>query len=330
MLELLGGTRLAGPNKQPDFEWHLLIGEQRYGPLSFEQLIEFVEQNGVQPDDFVWRTGWPEWKPLDTIMNPSASSTPPISPAPPATKFPQQFPRLEADNSYGREKPAGNYLVRHWRGQLSLGVTYWLIFFLPSLLTASGISLLVFLNRTPGGPAFHWIAIAISVFFSGLFVWQIVGLWRSASNHRMRGGKRIWALLAKIVVTLSVFCFAVVMVRTGMTVIRSMTATQPPISKPKPAAQAKNPLCPILTVSHAVDAISKNRVTFMLDLAPLPPEPDRLVFFWAITEGKIMSGQMQRSIVVEAPRGSLVTASVEVDGLETDCGRFSSDTAVLK
>lgn len=98
-----------------------------------------------------------------------------------------------------------NYLLRHWRGELSLGVSFWVNGWLgdiPVVLLALGTALAA---RIPGwldaamiGGAASW---AIAVLVS---IWQLVGIWRSAGRHVGRGGRRLWARLAQASVVLGV------------------------------------------------------------------------------------------------------------------------------
>jgi len=97
-----------------------------------------------------------------------------------------------------------NVFVKHWRGDLSLPISYWVI---GSLLT-----LVVIAIATAIGSSGVWNEIgprasgaAILSFYClviPLTVWQVVGIWRSADKHTQRGGKAFWAGLAKVSVLL--------------------------------------------------------------------------------------------------------------------------------
>jgi hypothetical protein len=105
-----------------------------------------------------------------------------------------------------------NYLIRHWRGELSLGISYWVNSLLSSLLlavlTVVVLSTAVLLNVS--------LRFMAALYFLGLFVdlvvfvWLIVGIWRSATKHvYWFGGLTIWAVLAKLFVILGVLQLAV-------------------------------------------------------------------------------------------------------------------------
>lgn len=111
-----------------------------------------------------------------------------------------------ADASAVEAAPStGNYFARHWRGELSLGVSYWLnglvlgnVLVALMLWTASGLSGVVENLRLLGTLGLATIVVSIAI-----TVWGIVGIWRSAGHHVARGGKPFWAGAARLVVVLN-------------------------------------------------------------------------------------------------------------------------------
>lgn len=128
----------------------------------------------------------------------SSNGQPPESPLQPPLYSPlpeREPPRWQVTSS--------NYLVNHWRGELPLGTAFWLNGFLLSL-ASSGVLLLVMGNwdyLPYETVALIFWAIVVVVFVP-LSVWQVVGIWRSADRHEERGGKPVWAILAKIWIVL--------------------------------------------------------------------------------------------------------------------------------
>jgi hypothetical protein len=95
------------------------------------------------------------------------------------------------------------YFRRHWNGDLSLPISYWVNCFL----VASFLQVAVypFLQRVDftssptlagGAMVLTWVLVVV------LLIWQMVGTWRAAGYHRQRGGSRIWAGLARIAIVL--------------------------------------------------------------------------------------------------------------------------------
>jgi hypothetical protein len=106
-----------------------------------------------------------------------------------------------------RSRPRRSYVVRHWRGDLSFGVIYWLNSFLANLaglVALLGVGLLTAPDKHPlifalAGSAAWLFAIAISV-------WFLVGVWRSARHHKARGGRGFWAATACVAVVVGFCC----------------------------------------------------------------------------------------------------------------------------
>jgi ATP-dependent protease ClpP protease subunit len=98
-----------------------------------------------------------------------------------------------------------SYVLRHWRGELSLPVSYWVNFVLLGLVgfgigfAASDVAADL---RDPR--LLLALGVALIVFGLTLPVWQIVGVWRSAGHHRARGGRGFWAIVARVLMVLGV------------------------------------------------------------------------------------------------------------------------------
>jgi len=95
-----------------------------------------------------------------------------------------------------------NYLVRHWRGELPLPVSYWVNGILGGVLVAI-LSGVVSASDAAGGlKAAVAATILLYAIAFAVSIWQIVGTWRSASHHAERGGSSAWACIAKLVLVL--------------------------------------------------------------------------------------------------------------------------------
>jgi hypothetical protein len=177
-------------------EWYVLRDQRQYGPY--------------------WRPGWENWRKATAVVGlfspPSKNS---ISReiaiysdyaqiASVAEIIPTPFAGLSQQPT--NEKTLGksrNYFVRHWLGELSLPVSYWINNILSVLLIyALVVPLVAFVGdgRTIGSGS---IAAAFSLYFIAalaISLWQLIGVWRSATNHPSRGGKAFWAGLVKLLV----------------------------------------------------------------------------------------------------------------------------------
>lgn len=97
------------------------------------------------------------------------------------------------------------YIARHWRGELTLPVSYWVNNFLLALPAGFAIgALAAWIEITGdylrGGSLALLVAWPLLVLFS---VWCIVGAWRSAAAYSVSGGSALWAGLARLMLALS-------------------------------------------------------------------------------------------------------------------------------
>jgi hypothetical protein len=104
-----------------------------------------------------------------------------------------------------------NWFLMHWRGEASLGISYWLNgmllgYFLPALV-AIGYSLLN--PRRHHFRADAIVVLTLTALQLGLWVWVIVGITRSANRHTARGGKLVWANVARVLICVSVIGMAI-------------------------------------------------------------------------------------------------------------------------
>lgn len=108
---------------------------------------------------------------------------------------------VPAPSDAGRRAP---YLVRHWRGELSLPVSFWLNSVGISFLFAIGTRIAA--RREGDAPLRETAIIAIVTLclFALFSLWSNVGIWRSASRRSRTGGGRGWAITAQLLVLFGV------------------------------------------------------------------------------------------------------------------------------
>lgn len=118
---------------------------------------------------------------------------------------------------------SGNLITRHWRGEYSLARSYWIN---GTLVTVAGMAALWALQVVMKGAAIGpMMSCAMIISLYGLLlvvtVWQVVGIWRSASRHVTRGGTAFWATAARILVAIGLIQTLASVVTEGVPVIRS-------------------------------------------------------------------------------------------------------------
>lgn len=104
-----------------------------------------------------------------------------------------------------------NIIARHWRGELPLWISYWIFGFVGNITVALIPIAAIAIFKTNKG--YHPLSIlfASTVVWGGVLavaVWQMVGVWRSATRYnevRVKVGERaLWGRVAKVVVVLGV------------------------------------------------------------------------------------------------------------------------------
>lgn len=104
------------------------------------------------------------------------------------------------------EQPRGRWIGRHWRGELPLFDAFWI----NGVLVNIAFSILGWGENRLMGDDPHWlwvfIAVPMAVLMVPLTVWQVVGVWRSASHFPGRRlldgrhvGRRLWSVTARVV-----------------------------------------------------------------------------------------------------------------------------------
>jgi hypothetical protein len=94
-----------------------------------------------------------------------------------------------------------SYLVRHWNGQLSLPISFFINGFLGNIVA---VVLATTVTAATDSSSNVWaIFFGITGTWAAVItitLWQLVGVWRSATNHPERGGSSFWAGVAKFMV----------------------------------------------------------------------------------------------------------------------------------
>jgi hypothetical protein len=101
----------------------------------------------------------------------------------------------------------GFWAMRHWRGELSLPVAYWvnsvLVVFLVTVLAGAAVR-----GIENSGAPLQLVAAAALLFLVAtllLWAWGAVGTWRSATCHEDHGGSGGWAIAAQVMVAIGAF-----------------------------------------------------------------------------------------------------------------------------
>jgi len=101
--------------------------------------------------------------------------------------------------------PKISYIRKHWRGKLSLAVSFWINLFLLNIVLSFFWVLLGYgeILKNPVISA-HVVIIYFVFCIVMVYPWQIIGLWRSCNNHIKKSGKRFWPRTAQVLVVLGI------------------------------------------------------------------------------------------------------------------------------
>ena len=100
------------------------------------------------------------------------------------------------------------YIVAHWRGELSLPRSYWVNGVLLNIAIVMGSAL-----SEPATYNLHLetmavIALAMIGLSGAIALWQIVGIWRSATKTAINTRRAFWPVVAKVVTVLGMIAGA--------------------------------------------------------------------------------------------------------------------------
>lgn len=98
-----------------------------------------------------------------------------------------------------------NYIHKHWRGELSLAVSFWINGFLINIACTVFTTWLA--ESSPIESPVIYARVTVIVYFIALAIiypWQIVGLWRTCNRHVKEKGKVFWARTTQVLVVLGV------------------------------------------------------------------------------------------------------------------------------
>ena len=96
-----------------------------------------------------------------------------------------------------------NYIQKHWRGELSLTVSFWINNFLLNVALTLLSSLFLYSGTIENPVTYARVVIIFFAFaFLIIYPWQVIGLWRSCNNHIEKSGKRFWPRTVQVLVVL--------------------------------------------------------------------------------------------------------------------------------
>lgn len=200
-------------------EWYVHDLAGQHGPLGPAELRQRLESYTDTKDVFVWREGFQQWKPaaeafdLNQVLQPASSST-----------LENQPSGLVATHRFN------NFIARNWRGEFSLGVTYWLFGFAGNLAVALVPFALAGLHRSNSGfhPTYIFsIIVGTWISIVAVSIWQWVAVWRSSKKlvrrRALEQRKAPWARVAQVMTVIAFVQLGAAILSQGVAQIAEIT-----------------------------------------------------------------------------------------------------------
>jgi len=201
-------------------QWFIGRDGKESGPVTFSDLSERARDGRLRRDDLVWCQGMQNREVAEQIpglwASPEASETsgpdqsdPSQSqsqavPSEPITTEPPQSD-VSAAKADLRPMKKSNFIVRHWRGELPLPVSYWILVVLLGLVVVylCGVAADALAAVDIGPLAIGLYVVALITLLLAITAWQLVGTWRSAGNYMKSSKTPFWGGLARFVVIIA-------------------------------------------------------------------------------------------------------------------------------
>jgi hypothetical protein len=120
---------------------------------------------------------------------------------------------------------SGNFIKRHWNGEISLPVAYWGIGIFFSFSIILLISLLNELidSFTPSLTYSSWVVLLSYPILWIISLWIYVGIWKSSTNYVQNGSSKTWGYLAKIAVIIGLLQVCALAISTHLPIMQKMS-----------------------------------------------------------------------------------------------------------
>jgi hypothetical protein len=104
-----------------------------------------------------------------------------------------------------RRKIGSLYILRHFRGELAFGVSFWINYVGGLVFFTLAAKLLVHTEMEFSLITFSYLHLFLLLFISIGIPWLMVGTWRSASEYVASGGNRMWSFSVKTIILIGAY-----------------------------------------------------------------------------------------------------------------------------
>lgn len=180
--------------------WYRESEGTKLGPYTVPELYWLLETKQSEPHERVQADNGSEWLTIAEVLRRSREGSSSRATEDAGSRG-DHYANAPSD-----QKHPSNYIMRHWRGDLSLGLSYWVNLVLLAALAHVFFAVAGELARA-ASLSYHQTALLITILVAMaalIAIWQIVGTWRSSERHTSRGGLKFWATAAKVMLILAV------------------------------------------------------------------------------------------------------------------------------
>jgi hypothetical protein len=189
--------------------WYIAENGHARGPVSTDNALAYLK--GRDPAQiYVWCEGFEDWQAAKDVPELRRADPPPAALVAhgdliqrPTLTGPATSPDQALSTAAGR----GNFIVRHWRGELPLWISYWIVNFVGNVCAVVVTVLIAACFAAESGYYPLSVFASFTVTWACILVlacWQLVGTWRSAkrytSTRHQQGRHVLWGRLAQAAV----------------------------------------------------------------------------------------------------------------------------------
>jgi hypothetical protein len=211
--------------------WYYAQGQKSVGPISEADLVGILSEISGANEVLVWRDGFTHWKRAGDVselaphsFKPSPPPLPTASTLPdPTISISNEMPLKENTAPHSSSKPRfKNFIAKHWRGELPLWVSYWIIAFLANFAALLFVIFVTGALTSESGYNPIRVLPILSVIWLGIgaiTIWQLVGVWRSANRYVaekvIQNKSGVWGGLAKLAVIIGALRAIAALIQSG-------------------------------------------------------------------------------------------------------------------
>jgi hypothetical protein len=194
--------------------WHVVNPDGTTREETEASLADHIGHRRVTRPTLVWTFGMADWEPAGKVLadwfpreegaqaNRQAGRDAQSAPDASSLSDDRRRPPLPAPDPSTSRPPRRSYVVRHWRGELSLAITFWGGGFLVAAAIALARAALTGFDYSTAPRLLTAATAVFGLFIIAASVWQLIGVWRSSGraikDHISKGEMGFWAVLARL------------------------------------------------------------------------------------------------------------------------------------